>query len=59
MKKNVPPRGSGRTNELLKFLLVMKLAILITLITAYQVQAGVLGQTVSVSVKQTEIKNLL
>jgi len=59
MKKNVPPRGSGRTNELLKFLLVMKLAILITLITAYQVQAGVLGQTVSVSVKQTEIKKIL
>ena len=59
MKKNVPPRGSGHANELLKFLLVMKLAILFTLFTAYQVQAGVLGQNVTVKVQQTEIKKIL
>lgn len=59
MKKNVPLRGSGNAKQLLKFLLLMKLAILLVLFTAYQVEAGVFAQTVTVNVKQTEIKKIL
>lgn len=59
MKKNVPLRGSGNAKQLLKFLLLMKLAILLVLFTAYQVEAGVFAQTVTVNVKQTEIKKVL
>ncbi|OIR14171.1 TonB-dependent receptor SusC precursor [mine drainage metagenome] len=59
MKKNVPLRGSVHANEFLKFLLVMKLAILLTLFTAYQVQASVFGQSINVNAKQTEIKKIL
>ena len=59
MKKNVPLRGSGHANGLFKFLLVMKLAILFTLFSAYQLHAGVFGQTVNLKVQKTEIKKIL
>jgi TonB-linked SusC/RagA family outer membrane protein len=59
MKKIAPPKRSNRAKALLKFLLVMKLAILLTLFTAYQVQAGVFGQTVSIYAQKTEIKKIL
>ena len=59
MKKIAPPKRSNRAKALLKFLLVMKLAILLTFFTACQVQAGVFGQNVSIRAQQTEIKKIL
>lgn len=59
MKKIAPPKRSNRAKALLKFLLVMKLAILLTLFTACQVQAGVLGQNITIRAQQTEIKKIL
>jgi len=61
MKKNVPPRGSADfARQLLKIFLVMKFAIVFILFTAFQVQAaGVLGQTVNMRARQTEIKKIL
>lgn len=59
MKKIAPSKRSNRAKALLKFLLVMKLLILLTLITACQVQAGVLGQNISIRAQQTEIKKIL
>jgi TonB-linked SusC/RagA family outer membrane protein len=60
MKKIAPLRRSNHAKALLKFLLVMKLAILFTLFTAYQVRAGVFGQTtINVQAQRTEIKKIL
>jgi TonB-linked SusC/RagA family outer membrane protein len=59
MKKIVPLRGSEHANEFLKFIRIMKLAILFILFTAYHVQGSVFGQKVTVNAKQTEIKKIL
>lgn len=48
------------SRSLLKILVIMKLAIFIILFTAFQVSAMDLnGQTVSLNVKQTEIRKIL
>ncbi len=59
MKKNVPENRRRHIVPLLKCLLIMKMIILLTLFTAYQLHAEVLGQKVSVHAEQTEIKNVL
>lgn len=59
MKKIEPLWRSVYAKEFFKLLLIMKLAILFILFTAYQVQAGVYGQTVNFNAKQTEIKKIL
>src|SRR5258706_7920880 len=59
MKKTVPLTRGQHSLSLLKLLVVMKLALLIILFTAYQVQAGVYGQKITLQVQQTEIKKIL
>ncbi len=59
MKKIAPLNKRQHYSPLLKLLVVMKLALLILLFTAYQVQAGVYGQKITLRVQQTEIKQIL
>ncbi|MBN9296719.1 MAG: TonB-dependent receptor [Filimonas sp.] len=60
MKKNLPPSGEAkRLSVSLKLLVMMKLAIMIILFTAFHAQAKVFGQQVTVQVQQTEIKKVL
>src|ERR1700740_2620382 len=59
MKKILPPERGQQSLPLFKLFVVMKLALLLILFTAYQVQAGVYGQKISLQVQQTEIKKIL
>lgn len=60
MKKSEPLGNFFPTRSLLKTLLIMKLAIFITLLTAFQVQAkDVTGQNISLDLKNTEIRKVL
>lgn len=54
------PGGQSRLSPILKLLVVMKLAIILTLFTVYQAQAKVFGQQrISMQVQQTEIRKVL
>ena len=59
MKKTVPHKRGQLCLPLLKFLVVMKLAIVLILISAVQLHAGVYAQKITVQVQQTEIKKIL
>lgn len=60
MKKNVPPFMGVMTPRLLKFLLCMKLSMLIIFLTASQVNAAkVFGQTITASFEQVELRAVL
>ncbi|MFT4093903.1 MAG: TonB-dependent receptor [Niabella sp.] len=60
MKKNVPEGMWFPYRVLLKTLLVMKIAIAIVLITAFQVKAGnASGQGISLDLKNTDVRSVL
>jgi TonB-linked SusC/RagA family outer membrane protein len=60
MKKNVPPASGVMTPRVLKFLLCMKLSILILFLTASQVNATKLfSQNITASFEQVELRTIL
>jgi TonB-linked SusC/RagA family outer membrane protein len=60
MKKTAPHVGGFQPWSLLKILLVMKLVIILIMISAIQAKAfNANGQSVTVNVKQTEIRKIL
>lgn len=60
MKKRVPPARVGMMPRLLKFLLFMKLSMLIIFLTASQVYAEtVFSQTITASFEQVELRTIL
>jgi len=59
MKKTVPLKRGQLCLPLFKFLVVMKLAIVLILVSAVQLYAGVYGQKITVQAQQTEIKKIL
>lgn len=60
MKKNAPPVRGVMTPRLLKFLLCMKLSMLIILLTASQIHAAkVFSQTITASFEKVELRTIL